>query len=141
MIQWRTPRVLMHAISSPQNWGYSHKIGPVYLNDREDAISPKKKDEIEDEVRRYVISHVICPRCPCVPPSLFAAHAAVWCAWEVSDAVYGGQSVPRLTDFVLVALVAWQSTDSGRVTGRRAPEVEVGGATSGAYSRSLPRCS
>ena len=39
----------------PQNWGYSHKIGPVWLSDREDTISPKKKDEIEDEVRRYVI--------------------------------------------------------------------------------------
>ena len=42
------------AFHPPQNWGYSHKIGPVYLNDREDTISPKKKDEIEDEVRRYV---------------------------------------------------------------------------------------
>ena len=44
--------------SPPKNWGYSHKIGPVYLSDREDTISPKKKDEIEDEVRRYVSSHV-----------------------------------------------------------------------------------
>ncbi|KAM5535188.1 hypothetical protein V8D89_011124 [Ganoderma adspersum] len=39
-----------------KNWGYSHKIGPVYLSDREDAISPKKKDEIEDEVRSLLIA-------------------------------------------------------------------------------------
>ncbi|KAI9064398.1 ATP-dependent metallopeptidase Hfl [Trametes sanguinea] len=39
-----------------KNWGYSHKIGPVYLNDREDSISPKKKDEIEDEVRSLLIA-------------------------------------------------------------------------------------
>ncbi|KAI0831270.1 ATP-dependent metallopeptidase Hfl [Trametes gibbosa] len=38
-----------------KNWGYSDKIGPVYLNDREDTISPKKKDEIEDEVRTLLI--------------------------------------------------------------------------------------
>ncbi|KAI0336498.1 ATP-dependent metallopeptidase Hfl [Cubamyces sp. BRFM 1775] len=39
-----------------KNWGYSHKIGPVYLSDREDTISPKKKDEIEDEVRSLLIA-------------------------------------------------------------------------------------
>ncbi|OSD01552.1 ATP-dependent metallopeptidase Hfl [Trametes coccinea BRFM310] len=39
-----------------KNWGFSHKIGPVYLNDGEDAISPKKKDEIEDEVRSLLIA-------------------------------------------------------------------------------------
>ncbi|KAI0928719.1 ATP-dependent zinc metalloprotease FTSH 5, mitochondrial, variant 2 [Taiwanofungus camphoratus] len=37
-----------------KNWGFSDKIGPVYYNDREDSISPKKRDEIEGEVRRYV---------------------------------------------------------------------------------------
>ncbi|KAH9946143.1 ATP-dependent metallopeptidase Hfl [Epithele typhae] len=39
-----------------KNWGYSQKIGPVYLSDREDTISPKKKDEIEDEVRSLLIA-------------------------------------------------------------------------------------
>ncbi|KAH9854180.1 ATP-dependent metallopeptidase Hfl [Lenzites betulinus] len=39
-----------------KNWGYSDKIGPVYLSDREDTISPKKKDEIEDEVRNLLIA-------------------------------------------------------------------------------------
>ncbi|KAI0647017.1 ATP-dependent metallopeptidase Hfl [Trametes meyenii] len=39
-----------------KNWGYSHKIGPVWLSDREDTISPKKKDEIEDEVRSLLIA-------------------------------------------------------------------------------------
>ena len=35
-----------------QNWGYSEKIGPVYLNDREESISASKREEIENEVRR-----------------------------------------------------------------------------------------
>jgi ATP-dependent metalloprotease len=35
-----------------QNWGYSDKIGPVYLNDREENISMSKREEIESEVRR-----------------------------------------------------------------------------------------
>jgi len=43
------------AFSSPpffQNWGYSDKIGLVYLNDREETISMNKREEIENEVRR-----------------------------------------------------------------------------------------
>jgi len=36
-----------------QNWGYSDKIGPVYLNDREESISMSKREEIESEVRRW----------------------------------------------------------------------------------------
>ncbi|CCM02099.1 uncharacterized protein FIBRA_04176 [Fibroporia radiculosa] len=39
-----------------KNWGYSDKIGPVYYNDREDAISPSKSDEIEGEVRSLLIA-------------------------------------------------------------------------------------
>ncbi|KAI0062390.1 ATP-dependent peptidase [Artomyces pyxidatus] len=34
-----------------KNWGYSEKIGPVYLNDREENISAHKREEIENEVR------------------------------------------------------------------------------------------
>nr|VWO98631.1 N/A [Ganoderma boninense] len=49
-------RATQTARAMVKNWGYSHKIGPVYLNDREDAISPKKKDEIEDEVRSLLIA-------------------------------------------------------------------------------------
>jgi hypothetical protein len=42
------------AFSPPffQNWGYSDKIGLVYLNDREETISMSKHEEIENEVRR-----------------------------------------------------------------------------------------
>jgi ATP-dependent metalloprotease len=40
------------ALSCSQNWGYSEKIGPVYLNDREENISASKREEIENEVRR-----------------------------------------------------------------------------------------
>ncbi|KAI9509379.1 ATP-dependent metallopeptidase Hfl [Russula earlei] len=36
------------------NWGYSEKIGPVYLNDREESISTSKREEIENEVRRLL---------------------------------------------------------------------------------------
>ncbi|OBZ75445.1 ATP-dependent zinc metalloprotease FTSH 5, mitochondrial [Grifola frondosa] len=39
-----------------KNWGYSDKIGPVYYNDREESISPQKKDEIEGEVRSLLIA-------------------------------------------------------------------------------------
>ena len=35
-----------------QNWGYSEKIGPVYLGEREEGISMSKREEIENEVRR-----------------------------------------------------------------------------------------
>ena len=69
----RVPNVTFSWLSCPlQNWGYSHKIGPVYLSDREDTISPKKKDEIEDEVRRYVNVHVIRFHRPCELP--FRSH-------------------------------------------------------------------
>jgi len=37
-----------------KNWGYSEKIGPVYLNDREENISTSKREEIENEVRRLL---------------------------------------------------------------------------------------
>ncbi|KAH9997279.1 ATP-dependent peptidase [Russula vinacea] len=37
-----------------KNWGYSEKIGPVYLNDREEGISTSKREEIENEVRRML---------------------------------------------------------------------------------------
>ncbi|KAI0302030.1 ATP-dependent peptidase [Russula brevipes] len=37
-----------------KNWGYSEKIGPVYLNDREENISTSKREEIESEVRRLL---------------------------------------------------------------------------------------
>jgi len=37
-----------------KNWGYSEKIGPVYLNDREESISASKREEIENEVRRLL---------------------------------------------------------------------------------------
>jgi ATP-dependent metalloprotease len=40
-------------LNQPQNWGYSEKIGPVYLNDQEERISASKREEIEGEVRRY----------------------------------------------------------------------------------------
>ncbi len=42
------------ALSRSQNWGYSEKIGPVYLNDREESISTSKREEIENEERRCV---------------------------------------------------------------------------------------
>ena len=69
-------RLSHHDVINYQNWGYSDKIGPVYLNDREDAISPKKKDEIEDEVRKYVTSHVGCIF-RARRPSIFSAHIHV----------------------------------------------------------------
>ncbi|KAI0273626.1 ATP-dependent metallopeptidase Hfl [Gloeopeniophorella convolvens] len=34
-----------------KNWGYSEKIGPVYLNEREESISASKREEVESEVR------------------------------------------------------------------------------------------
>jgi len=37
-----------------KNWGYSEKIGPVHLNDREENISASKREEIENEVRRLL---------------------------------------------------------------------------------------
>lgn len=36
--------------------GYSDKIGPVYFGDRDTAVSPHKLDEIESEVRRFVLT-------------------------------------------------------------------------------------
>ena len=86
--------------SSLQNWGYSHKIGPVYLSDREDTISPKKKDEIEDEVRRYVNSHVIRIHCPLGLP-FAGAYTAMRHPWEVPRLWLRGQGVRRLTAFYL----------------------------------------
>ncbi|KAL7283363.1 hypothetical protein ACG7TL_002793 [Trametes sanguinea] len=65
------PSLITSVYGPENNWGFSHKIGPVYLNDGEDAISPKKKDEIEDEVRRYVNLHVIPLRGPA--PSFHSA--------------------------------------------------------------------
>jgi hypothetical protein len=35
-----------------QNWGFSEKIGPVYLSDGEGSLSASKREEIETEVRR-----------------------------------------------------------------------------------------
>jgi ATP-dependent metalloprotease len=40
------------ALCRSQNWGYSEKIGPVYLSDRQEGISASKREEIESEVRR-----------------------------------------------------------------------------------------
>ncbi|KAH9048103.1 ATP-dependent peptidase [Lactarius hengduanensis] len=37
-----------------KNWGYSEKIGPVYLNDQEESISGSKREEVEGEVRRLL---------------------------------------------------------------------------------------
>lgn len=39
-----------------KNWGFSDKVGPVYYNDKEDEISPARKDEIESEVRGLLIA-------------------------------------------------------------------------------------
>lgn len=39
-------------------WGYSEKVGPVYHNDREENMSSKKREEIENEVRLYVVGLV-----------------------------------------------------------------------------------
>lgn len=36
-----------------QYWGFSDKIGRVYYGDR-DNISPQRRIEIEDEIRKYV---------------------------------------------------------------------------------------
>ena len=41
---------------SGQKWGYSSKIGPVYYSDREQNLSPQKKDEIDAEVKEYVLT-------------------------------------------------------------------------------------
>src|SRR5260370_17818118 len=40
------------ALSRSQNWGYSEKIGPVYLNDREERISPINPVEVANDARR-----------------------------------------------------------------------------------------
>ncbi|TFK54886.1 ATP-dependent metallopeptidase Hfl [Heliocybe sulcata] len=46
---------LRHATSTAsrmvKNFGYSQKVGPVYYSDREEGISPHKKEEIENEIR------------------------------------------------------------------------------------------
>ncbi|THG97758.1 hypothetical protein EW026_g4300 [Hermanssonia centrifuga] len=44
------------ARSMVKNWGFSTKIGPVYYNDREEDVSPQKKDEIEAEVRKLLVA-------------------------------------------------------------------------------------
>lgn len=37
-----------------RNYGYSEKLGPVWLG-RDDPISPKNREEVENEVRSYVL--------------------------------------------------------------------------------------
>jgi len=37
-----------------KNFGYSQKVGPVYYSDRDETISPQRKEEIEDEVRKLL---------------------------------------------------------------------------------------
>ncbi|TFY79058.1 hypothetical protein EWM64_g4956 [Hericium alpestre] len=39
-----------------KNYGYSDKIGPVFLNDRTETISAHKRQEIENEVRSLLLS-------------------------------------------------------------------------------------
>ena len=90
--------------SPPKNWGYSHKIGPVYLSDREDTISPKKKDEIEDEVRRYVIIPCDLLQVPAPPPIPYVVRRYMSLLGD-SRGVYGGQHIHRLTGSVLVSLL------------------------------------
>lgn len=49
---------LRHATSTAsrmvKNFGYSQKVGPVYYSDREEAISPHRREEIEDEIRNLL---------------------------------------------------------------------------------------
>jgi len=42
------------ATAMVKNWGYSEKVGPVFYNDTEETISPRRREEIEDEVRNLV---------------------------------------------------------------------------------------
>jgi ATP-dependent metalloprotease len=35
-----------------QYWGFSDKVGPVFYEDRDEAISPRRKEEIEEEVTK-----------------------------------------------------------------------------------------
>jgi hypothetical protein len=42
-----------------QYWGYSEKIGPVFLNDREEDLSASKREEVEGEVRRWGSSTLV----------------------------------------------------------------------------------
>jgi len=44
------------ATAMVKNWGYSDKVGPVFYNDRDETISPRRREEIEDEVRNLVQS-------------------------------------------------------------------------------------
>ncbi|RXW15065.1 hypothetical protein EST38_g10789 [Candolleomyces aberdarensis] len=41
------------ATAMVKRWGFS-KLGPVYFDDREEMISPRRKEEIEDEIARIV---------------------------------------------------------------------------------------
>ena len=58
---WRT--LLAH-----QRYGYSDKIGPVAFTDRDEVISPKKLDEIEAEVRGYVLVYSTARPSACAAP-------------------------------------------------------------------------
>lgn len=49
----------MRVDSTQKLWGYSEKVGPVYHNDREENMSSKKREEIENEVRLYVVGRGI----------------------------------------------------------------------------------
>jgi ATP-dependent metalloprotease len=35
-----------------QKWGFSEKVGPVFYNDHDETISPRTREEIEEEVRK-----------------------------------------------------------------------------------------
>jgi ATP-dependent metalloprotease len=35
-----------------QKWGFSEKVGPVFYNDQDETISPRRREEIEEEVRK-----------------------------------------------------------------------------------------
>jgi ATP-dependent metalloprotease len=35
-----------------RKWGFSEKVGPVFYSERDGPISPRRREEIEEEVRK-----------------------------------------------------------------------------------------
>ena len=55
----RPPRAqpgIIYLSESPQQFGYSDKIGPVFHHENDVSISPQKREVIEAEIQRYIIS-------------------------------------------------------------------------------------
>ncbi|TFY60785.1 hypothetical protein EVG20_g7287, partial [Dentipellis fragilis] len=86
-------------------WGYSDKIGPVFLNEREEPVSTHKREEIETE-RRAHVSRICVYVCGCVslwllglPWGALVCFKRARCAWPP----FSSRSWASSTGYVLVA--------------------------------------